>query len=245
MFKSQPRADAAVEETSRPTLRTIYPLWGLLNDRFQTLCAREEVIVCRLNQISAEQDRRNAVFMQEPAVNITRPPKPKTPIRAGVLALLGKLAPEPESEPTTKPETVFEYTRPGDQEAVALGKEYEDIRAAKDIILPRLAMAHEEGSRLLCEALAGAYQPVADRVCQAMVELGSALLSHKAFTQDLVEQGAAWHHLRPAGVITLEQLLGDPRNRDSHWRRILSGAAEGGYWDPRSLPADWQPAATT
>jgi hypothetical protein len=256
MFKSTPpAAPVNAEVTSRPTLRSIYPVWGRLSAKLQEFCRREEEILQRIKEITAKQDHYGAIIAPEwvdggptryngPPINTDKPAKPEPPVPARVLALMGDLAPPPAPPPApASTEVTYTYTRQGDQELAELGKEYRDIGAAKDILHPLLKAAQDEGSRLLCEAYMPDYRAVAARVCSALVALGGAINAHQAFTQGMVDQGAVWSHLRPLDINSIVAAVGDPRNPQySSLRAWLGGAAEGGHFDMKMIPAEWTPA---
>jgi len=240
VFKAPTMPPAHTESKARPTLREIYPVWGVLSDKLKDFCRREEELLLRMKQIIAKQDAANGIIPQQSGVEIIMPPKPKPSLSARALALLGEHAPPPPPpEPKQNAERLVVQTGLGDEELAQIGKELQAIQDAKAVLHPQLTAARTEGSRRLCEARMAEYRPIADKVCAALIALGDGANQHRSFVNEMVECGAEWHHLRPLDSVSLERAMGDPRERHSLFRRLLSAAAEGGHFKLTSLPADW------
>jgi hypothetical protein len=227
--------------TERPTMRVLYPLWGDLSDRLAGFSIREDQIIAEMKVITAKQDRRAAKVLEGPGVEIAIAPKPKAPLSPRLLALLGEHAPAPEPVlPIAEP--VWTQTRAGDEELAALGRELTNIRAAVEILQPRLTLAHAEGSALVCAAVASEYAAVARQVTDALLAVGDAIIAHNRFTQALVNDGVAFEYLRPLPMNAIIAAVGDPQDLDhSRIKRWLAGAAESGHFDMTDIPADWNP----
>jgi hypothetical protein len=162
-------------------------------------------------------------------------------VRALLDGAISDLPPTPEPAPfaPAKPIPVVEYTGYRMQESIDLGKELEDVRAAKELLLPLLDSAHLAGSKLLCEARKDEHSTVAAGVCSAIVALGDAIKAYLALTQEMSVGGPSFYHLRPFDLNLLVGTVGDPTDRNSVIRRVLASAAEGGHFEMKSIPSGW------
>jgi hypothetical protein len=230
----------------RPTLRSLYPAWSALSDRLKSFAERDDAILAEMKGITAQQDRRAAVIMTEPSIDIEIVPKPKPALNDRIRRLLGESAPAPDPEPPAKPagaRTVTQ-TRWGDERLAVLGRELADIHTATAILHPLLVEARATGSRLVCAEYAPDYSAVATQVCDALIALGSAIRSHNDLTASLTAQGADWVYLKPMDVGSIVAAVGNPQELGySHLRRWLSSAAEGGHFEMQTIAAAWAPVA--
>jgi hypothetical protein len=254
VFKSVPAPkNPPAQTTAAPTLRDLHPSWGVLSDKVRELSVREDALLERLWEIGERQSKEGAILWQgkpiqpngQPPADTFLPPTYPPPLSKRALDILGEHAPPPGPKPLTNKERaaaqVVKYTLPGDEEAAEIGRELRALTEAKDMLHPLLLKAHAVGSGLLCDARREDYRIVAATVCAALVAVGDAVLAHRAFTGELVQQGAMWHQLKPVDVETITQLFGDPRDRNSTLRRLLWMAADAGHHDPKTLPASWDP----
>ncbi len=230
---TKPKETASASET--PTLHTVAPLWVEASDRLQELCLREREIGAELGLLKPQLDRQNLALWREQNLRHEKsdPAKPPKLIEASPRAasLLGKFAPAPrEAEPS---EAVSILEPKLVKRTRELSEELAAISEAKALLAPQLERAHREGSKRLCELLMPEYKSIANRICAALVELGSANDAHRAFMER--HRNASRMHW---GLVH-DSIGGDAREPHSELRRALAWAAEVGHFDLADLPAEW------
>lgn len=232
-----------------PTLAEVSPEWKRLSDKVRELSERRDAIHDELKEIDARQQRRASripspiSFGQRAADLVIEKPTPRPSEQA--LKLIGDdtLLPQ-ESEPRpestdAKAKRVVQYRHPDDKRAAELSAELTAVEEALAFLHPQWARAHRDGSRQLCALLSDEYQTVVDRLTQALMEVGNALIAHRDFVAAVARQGADPMWLRQVDAISLQEMFGDPKDSSSAIRRLLGFAAEIGRFDRDQLPDEW------
>jgi hypothetical protein len=218
-----------------------YPDFVAVNDRLQTLCARESAICETLMTTGRRMDKetllRKGVDPRD-GRSVAGPIVPKV-ITDAARRLLGDWAPAPSPDPVAPSGPMVVYDDPRVSRLHALCKELAGVREAIGLLRPIWARAKADASRRLCESLRPDYAEIAGRVCSALIELGNAKLAHDDWMQRHVESDMAY--LRP--IDTDFDRLGSPRDSSDGFRRCLSWAAEAGHFNLANLPATWRKAA--
>jgi hypothetical protein len=147
----------------------------------------------------------------------------------GVADLLGKYAPPPVPVPGP-----LQHEPAVMKESNEVNRQLRDVRDSIKYLRPKLTRAHLEASAKLCDLLRPRYKQIASRICAALVELGKAEIEQRDF--HLKHRNVARSTLR---CIHATGSLGDPRDHQSEFRRLLYWAAECGHFDLTNLPADW------
>ncbi len=226
-----------------PTLAEVHPIWKRVSDKVNTLCKRRDAIHVQLQALEWIIGRQVRYHSTSTVADVEVKPKPPAPLSEAAAALIGddSLMPDQPSPTvsTEKPKPVVTYQSAEMQQRATLAAELTAIEDALKVLQPQLAKAHQDGSRALCRLYEAEYAKRAGRVAGALIELATALRWHREYTQALTAQGADWLWHRPVDVATLFELLGDPADSQSEFRRWFVGAAEAGHFDLADLPREW------
>ena len=219
------------------TFREVAPEWATFSDKFFELSVHEEQLLTEMQaELRAMEQTVGASGGTLPPPHVQSggsvpPPKPPKPIEAKVKELLtGVRIPEPEPE-LPAPDTESPYSKRMRSLAAEIGA----VRDAKAMLQPLLFKAHIEGSRRYCDIRLAEYRAVATRLCDAMLELGDAVLAHDAFADRMISEGASYAYFKPLQP----DVVGDPRDRQSMVRTFLTWAAEAGHFDLSRIPYAW------
>jgi hypothetical protein len=234
MLKSRTTVQDIPEQ--EPTLESVSPEFAEINRIFQQLIADEaalEIKLCPLAKaISASGlalfNEQNALNRQKAADATDKQPRMIGPSR-GAADLLGKFAPVP--TPALLP---LAHEPAAMKEVNEVSRQLDEVREALKILRPKLTHAHLDASAKLCDLLRPRYKQIASRICAALVELGKADIEQRDF--HLKHRNVARSTLR---CIHATGTLGDPRDYQSEFRRMLYWAAECGHFDLADMPADW------
>jgi hypothetical protein len=233
-------------QTTAPdvTIWTVHPAFTAASDKLCALHERKDEATAEMVTLSEELDAL-AVFQgsdpRETSKFVAPPPPPPKSLSDEARALLGIHAPAPVAEdpkPAKPVQPVVSYADPRTRRVHELAAEVQALTEAIEIMASIREREHAVASKKLAEALNPEYGAIAERICKALVELGSAWIEQRDFMVKHCSAHAAF--FRP---LTLEVgNLGDPRDRNSGFRRVLTWAAETGRFDLARLPAAWMQA---
>lgn len=228
----KPRQQTAIETT----LEFVSPEFAEMNRISQQLNADEAELEIKLRPLSKAINASGlALFNEQNALNrdkaINDADKPSRMIgpSKGAADLLGKFAPSPVPAPgplAHEPAIM--------KKANEVNRQLREVREALKILRPKLTRAHLDASAKLCDLLRPRYKQITSRICAALVELGKADVEQRDF--HLKHRNVARSTLR---CIHATGTLGDPRDYQSEFRRLLYWAAECGHFDLADMPADW------
>jgi hypothetical protein len=234
MLKSR----SLVQDTPEPepTLESVSPEFAEMSSILQRLIARESELGAKIAPLMkvingsglALFNEQNAINRERAISDVDKPPRMIGPSK-GAAELLGEFAPGPLPAPSPlahEPDIVKKINE--------VSRELGHVQEAIKLLRPKLTRAHLEASAKLCDLLRPPYKQIAKRICDALVELGKADIEHRDF--HLKHRNVARSTLR---CIHATGSLGDPRDYQSEFRRLLYWAAECGHFDLTNLPADW------
>jgi hypothetical protein len=229
---------AIVQDVPEPelTLETVSPEFAEMNRIFQQLIADETELEIKIRPLAkaisasglALFNEHNALNREKANSDADKPPRMIGPSK-GASDLLGKFAPAPTPAPLP-----LAYEPAVMKEANEVSRQLDEVREALKILTPKLTRAHLDASAKLCDLLRPSYGKIAQRVCNALLELGRADVEQREFM--LKHRSVARSTLR---VVHATGSLGDPREYQSEFRRLLYWAAECGHFDLADLPVDW------
>jgi hypothetical protein len=236
MLKSRATIQTTSEPPEEPTLETISPELAEMRATLQKFFVREREILDKISANTAMINASGLALFEEQNIQARKaaddadgkPPRMKG-VSSKAAALLGKFTPAP----TPAPSPLY-HEPPLAKEQHELGVEYASVVEAIKALQPQITRAHLEASARLCDLLRPQYKVIAARICAALVELGKAEIAQRDFMHK--HRGVARSTLR---VVHATGGLGDPRDYQSEFRRLLYWAAECGHFDLADLPADW------
>lgn len=216
-------------------LRSVSPEYAKLFDKHQELHAEKELLRKELSELAKDATpdvqmwaQNNIIVVAAAHEEENKPPRMVGPSKK-VAELLGEFAPPP------VPAAPLAFHEPlASRKMREKSKRIGALDEAIALIGPQLTKAHLDGSARLCALLKPRYDQIAERICAALVELGSADLEQRAFM--LKYRNAARSTLR---VVHATGSLGDPSDPFSEIRRLLDWAEECGHFDRSGLPAEW------
>ncbi|HLY58234.1 MAG TPA: hypothetical protein VKS60_21910 [Stellaceae bacterium] len=212
----------------RPTLAELSPEYVRLSRLSAELSQRHDELIALLLPITrriAERGNSGMWWGSPRAAEVKKP----SAAEIGAAELLGDGAPAP--PPPAMPRVDAETA-----EMDRLSRELEIVEEAQRIVGPRLERERTAASIRLCDLVLPEYRAIVDRMFDALVALGEAMLDQKDLVAGLRLEGALPGALR---LLRLDA-LGDPTDSGSELRRLFAEAIEHGHIAADRLPQTWR-----